>query len=156
MNWPNGTREFGDAKRTIRLVFAPWTHAPERTLVLGLELAGSRYEKIQKNANVRLPPPVRYPSRRLGSETTSIQAPSEDLRDKSITNSDPAAGPDQTHNAAVPRACSTRNPANIPDNLCDALERLREHEAQIRTLTEAFESQQAEFAQLKALFAQVL
>ena len=34
-DWTNRTREFGDAERTIRLVFAPCTHAPERTLVLG-------------------------------------------------------------------------------------------------------------------------
>ena len=58
-NWPNGTREFVDTERTIRLVFTPCTHAPERTLVLGLELSGSRYEQIQKNANIRLPPPTR-------------------------------------------------------------------------------------------------
>ena len=56
-NWPNGAREFGDAKHTIRLVFAPCTHAPERTLVLGLELVGSVYEKIQRDANVYLPLP---------------------------------------------------------------------------------------------------
>ena len=60
-NWPNGTREFVDAERTIRLVFTPCTHAPERTLVLGLELVGCRYEEIQKKANIYLPQPIRFP-----------------------------------------------------------------------------------------------
>ena len=48
------------SERTIRLTFALCTHAPERTLVLGLELSGSVYEAIQKNANIRLPPPASY------------------------------------------------------------------------------------------------
>lgn len=59
-DWPDRTREFGDAERTIRLVFVPCTHEPQWTLVLGLELVGSVYERIQKSANIHLRrPPVR-------------------------------------------------------------------------------------------------
>ena len=53
-DWPERTREFGDSARTIRLSFAPCPHAPERARVLGLELSGSVYEKIQQNAGVSL------------------------------------------------------------------------------------------------------
>ena len=60
-DWPNSTREFGDTERTIRLVFVCCTHAPERTLVLGLELVGSRYEEIQQTADVYLRPRVKLP-----------------------------------------------------------------------------------------------
>ena len=58
-DWSDHTQEFGDAERTIRLVFAPCKHAPERTLVLGLELVGTIYEKIQQNANIFLQPRTR-------------------------------------------------------------------------------------------------
>ena len=60
-DWPNSTREFGDAERAIRLVFMPCKHAPGSTLVLGLELVGRRYEEIQRKANVYLRPRVRLP-----------------------------------------------------------------------------------------------
>ena len=60
-DWSDCTREFGDAERTIRLVFAPCAHAPQRTLVLGLGLGGSRYEEIQRNANIYLRPHVKLP-----------------------------------------------------------------------------------------------
>ena len=60
-DWPNSTREFGDTERTIRLVFAPCKHAPESTLVLRLELSGSRYEEIQQKANIYLRPQVTPP-----------------------------------------------------------------------------------------------
>ena len=64
-DWLGGMRVFGDAERRIRLVFAPCRHAPHKpTLVLGLELFGSVYEMIQKNANVRLPPPIRFSQER--------------------------------------------------------------------------------------------
>ena len=64
-DWPDHTREFGDTDRTIRLIFTPCLHAPRnRMLVLGLELVGSVYENIQKNAKIDLPPPSSS-SRRL-------------------------------------------------------------------------------------------
>ena len=63
--WPDRIRDFGDEERTIRLVFAPCTHAPERTLVLGLELVGSVYEKIQRDADLYLLPPSSLPLRNV-------------------------------------------------------------------------------------------
>ena len=60
-NWPDSTREFGDTERMIRLVFAPCKHAPEKTLVLGLELVGSRYKEIQRKANIYLRLRVKLP-----------------------------------------------------------------------------------------------
>ena len=77
--WDNNTREFGDAERTIRLMFVPCIHAPQQTLVLGLELVGSVYEEIQQKAKVYLPPHV-LPRRRLVDakplgETVVLQPP---------------------------------------------------------------------------------
>ena len=57
--WPERTREFCDTAHTIRLVFSPCPHAPKWTLVLGLELVGSVYKRIQREANVYLPPQQR-------------------------------------------------------------------------------------------------
>ena len=215
--WPNRTREFGDVERTIRLVFAPCTHAPERTLVLGLELAGSRYEEIQSNANIRLPPPVHHSDPRLDvtphagrprptnglnpfpafpssssprpafiplqssvslcsehiqtvdhSGKTTIQALAEEMQDMSITKVIPT-GSDEAHDVA--RAGASCGLANIPSNLHDATQQIRENNAaharatqemkdaydtQIRTLAEALENQRTELTQLKALVAQML
>ena len=54
-DWPDRARAFGDAERTIKLMFTPCPHMPGRTLVLGLELSGEVYEKMQHEADVRLP-----------------------------------------------------------------------------------------------------
>ena len=43
-DWPQRSREFGSPGRTIRLSFAPCSHAPDQTLVLGIELSG-RYTR---------------------------------------------------------------------------------------------------------------
>ena len=97
-DWRGGAHDFGDAERTIRLVFVPCTHAPERTLVLGVELVGSRYEEIQKNANIRLPPLARYLNRRL--------------------DVDPNAGlPGPTGGLARPKPASTSLPSHQPASI---------------------------------------
>ena len=70
-DWPNSTREFGDAERTIRLVFNPSTHAPEWTLVLSLGLSGRVYKEIQENANVYLPR-AGFPRRRINAAAFRI------------------------------------------------------------------------------------
>ena len=54
-DWPDCRRAFGETERTIRLVFAPCPHASGRTLVLGLELEGSVYERMQWSTGTRLP-----------------------------------------------------------------------------------------------------
>ena len=55
-DWPGRLREFGDAERRIHITFAPCPHAAaEQTLVLGVQLSGSVYENMQKDANIRLP-----------------------------------------------------------------------------------------------------
>ena len=54
-DWPDCRRAFGESERTIRLVFVPCTHAPGRTLALGLELSGSVYERMLRRTGTRLP-----------------------------------------------------------------------------------------------------
>ena len=65
-DWPDHARDFGSEECTFRLVFAPCPHAPGKTLVLGLELIGPVCEKLQREANVYLPPPLRSPRRLIG------------------------------------------------------------------------------------------
>ena len=53
-DWPQRSRGFGSPGRTIRLSFAPCPHAPDQTLVLGIELSGEVYEDMQRAAGVSL------------------------------------------------------------------------------------------------------
>lgn len=208
-NWPNRMREFGDPERTVRLVFAPCVHAPERTLVLGIELSGIVYVDIQQNAKIYLPQAIPYsdwhvdvlvprvdlprPIEGLSftsipiysgdgpyisriqtadrlSEASSTQTLAEDLEDRPIA-SPMLAGLGRTHIVAAPVGGSVAHSvADIKSNLYEALQQLRENNAardreiqemkdayngKIHMLTEALESQRAEFAQLKALITQV-
>ena len=73
-DWPYHARDFGSEECTFRLVFAPCPHAPGRTLVLGLELIGSVYEKLQRESNVYLMPPSRSPRRLIGDTEALCQA----------------------------------------------------------------------------------
>ena len=71
-DWPGGARAFGDGERTVRLVFAPCPHAPDRrTLVLGLELVGDAYARIQQDANVSLPQVPRSRARLVAGDALS-------------------------------------------------------------------------------------
>ena len=94
-DWESNTHEFGVAERTIRLVFVPCPHMPEKTLVLGLELVGSMYEEIQRKAKIILPPPA-LPRRRLvdakqSGETVNLRPPGASAPMSAVSTSTAAA-----------------------------------------------------------------
>ena len=70
--WPNNTRNFGDAERTIRLKFSPCTQVSDQTLRLDLELVGSVYEEIQRKANIYLRPRVKVPRLQESSALSEV------------------------------------------------------------------------------------
>ena len=55
--WAAGTKEFGDADRTVRLSFAPCRRSPATTRVVHVELEGRIYCEMLREANVAFPPP---------------------------------------------------------------------------------------------------
>ena len=54
-DWEGMTKDFGDSERTIRLSFAPCAFSPRTTLVLHVELKGTVYEKMQRDAGLFIP-----------------------------------------------------------------------------------------------------
>ncbi|KAH9936836.1 HET-domain-containing protein [Epithele typhae] len=52
--WPRAGRAFGNAERTVRLAFVRCAHDPGRTRVMRLELGGSVYDAMQREANLFL------------------------------------------------------------------------------------------------------
>ena len=67
--WPDWTRDFGDADRTVRLSFSRCSLTPEHTLVIHIELKGGAYDARKAQRNVTFPPrePIGIP---LGLQTT--------------------------------------------------------------------------------------
>ncbi|KAI0800361.1 hypothetical protein C8Q74DRAFT_407819 [Fomes fomentarius] len=53
-DWPNMTREFGDAERTIRLSFTRCSLAPT-TLIIHTELDGHAYQRLSRTTGAPLP-----------------------------------------------------------------------------------------------------
>ena len=47
-DWPDWTREFGDAERTVRLSFSRCVHRPQATRVVHLELSGTHFEDLKQ------------------------------------------------------------------------------------------------------------
>ena len=131
-DWPDLTRSFGDAERAIRLAFAPCTHAPERTLVLSLELSGDVYERIFASANIRLPPLIRSsrqaidsPSRRnlahpLGPlQISSAPVSTSSSERHSIPIRTPSATSPNTNSFQVPHHTSEASSISaLAGNLC--------------------------------------
>ncbi|KAH9935233.1 HET-domain-containing protein [Epithele typhae] len=54
--WEGMARDFGDEERTVRLSFAPCVFDPETALVLHIELRGTVYEQMQREAGLVIPP----------------------------------------------------------------------------------------------------
>lgn len=52
--WPGGAKTFGNDERTIRLSFAPCKYSP-KTRVVHIELLGSVYEQLLREAGLRMP-----------------------------------------------------------------------------------------------------
>ncbi|KAI0740640.1 heterokaryon incompatibility protein-domain-containing protein [Earliella scabrosa] len=54
-DWPNGTKAFGDADRTVILSFRPCKLNPKNTLVMHAELEGRVYTEMKRRNNVVIP-----------------------------------------------------------------------------------------------------
>ncbi|KAI0740646.1 heterokaryon incompatibility protein-domain-containing protein [Earliella scabrosa] len=54
-DWPNGTKAFGDADRTVILSFRPCKLNPKNTLVMHVELEGRVYTEMKRRNNVVIP-----------------------------------------------------------------------------------------------------
>ncbi|PIL33595.1 hypothetical protein GSI_04218 [Ganoderma sinense ZZ0214-1] len=53
--WPDSTKDFGDAARTVKLSFSRCTLTPEHTLVVHVELEGTVYDAMRGRKNVEFP-----------------------------------------------------------------------------------------------------